>query len=407
VKSVHDAVIIGGGPAGSFSAYQLAKCGLGVLVFEEHPKIGEPSHCAGHLSIRSLKNLGLYSLPDGIVENTFSTANFYSPNGTKFSVHLNQPVTCAVNRAAFDQFLAQKAEAAGAKFRLGTRVQSLMVEGGSVNGVTLAQPEATETVPAKLVVDAEGISSRLLRQAGLQALDGGKMVYAIEAEIDNVGGVEEHGVEVYVGKTFAPGFYGWLIPRLDGTAKLGLATNCGNPKLYLQQLMQHHPVAKFQLQKAKIKHLSYHAIPLGGPIPKTYTNGFLAVGDCASQVKPTTGGGVVFSLTCAQIAAETANQALQKGDVSEEVLGLYQKQFMDQIGFDMKVMLKAREAVDSFSDKKFDRAFRFLGRVGFDKVLRDIDEIDFQGKTLFTILKKPSSYAALAYLLGLYLSANA
>jgi digeranylgeranylglycerophospholipid reductase len=407
VKSVHDAVVIGGGPAGSFSAYQLAKQSLAVCVFEEHPKIGEPSHCAGHLSIRSLRNLGLYPLPDGIVENTFSTANFYSPNGTKFSVHLTQPVTCAVNRAKFDHFLAQKAEAAGAKFCLGTRVQSLMIEGGYVKGVNVATHEATETVHAKLVVDAEGISSRVLRQAGLQALDGGKMVYAVEAEIDNVSGVEEHGVEVYVGKTFAPGFYGWLIPRLDGTAKLGLATNCGNPKLYLQQLMQHHPVAKVQLQKAKIKHLSYHAIPLGGPIPKTYTNGFLAVGDCASQVKPTTGGGVVFSLTCAQIAAETANQALQKGDVSEEALGLYQKQFMDQIGFDMKVMLKAREAVDSFSDKKIDRAFSFLSKVGFGKALRDIDEIDFQGKTLFTVLKKPSSYAALAYLLGLYLSANA
>jgi hypothetical protein len=69
----------------------------------------------------------------------------------------------------------------------------------------------------------------------------------------------------------------------------------------------------------------------------------------------------------------------------------------------MKVMLRARAAVDSFSDKKIDRAFRFLGKVGFDKALSDIDEIDFQGKTLFAVLKKPSSYAALAYLLALYL----
>jgi flavin-dependent dehydrogenase len=158
------------------------------------------------------------------------------------------------------------------------------------------------------------------------------MVYAVEAEVENVEGVEEHGVEVYVGKDYAPGFYGWLIPRPDGTAKLGLATNHGNPKTYLQQLMKHHPVASKQLRQTKIKSQTFHAITLGGPITKAYGNGFLAVGDCASQVKPTTGGGVVFSLTCAKAASETAKEALQNGDVSEGALGLYQKRFMEQIG---------------------------------------------------------------------------
>ena len=110
-----------------------------------------------------------------------------------------------------------------------------------------------------------------------------------------------------MGKAYAPGFYGWLIPKPDGTAKLGLATNKGNPRDLLQKLMAKHPVASKQLGKAKITQISYHAITLGGPIEKTYANGFLAVGDCASQVKPTTGGGVIFGLTCAKIAAETAS----------------------------------------------------------------------------------------------------
>ena len=404
VKNVQDAVVIGGGPAGSFFAYELAKRGFDVSVFEEHKEVGFPSHCAGHLSIRSLRSLGLYPLPEGIVENTFSAANFYSPNGNKFSVRLSQPVTCAVNRARFDQHVSQLALAAGAEFRLGARVQSLNVEKGFVKGVNLTQNGGeTEQVSAKLVVDAEGISSRLLREPGLTALDGKKMVYAVEAEVENVAEVEEHAVEVYVGKDYAPGFYGWLIPRLNGSAKLGLATRKGNPKNFLENLMRKHPVASKQLKNAKIQKMAYHAITLGGPIPRFCSDGFLAVGDCASQVKPTTGGGVVFSVTCAKIAAEVATQALNKNDLSAQALQAYQKQCEDKLGFDVRVMLKARKAIDSFSDQKLDRAMRFASKVGFGKALRDVDEIDFQGRTLLGMIRKPAAYATLAYLVALYL----
>jgi hypothetical protein len=40
------------------------------------------------------------------------------------------------------------------------------------------------------------------------------------------------------------------------------------------------------------------------------------------------------------------------------------------------------------------------------KALKDVDEIDFQGKLLLEMLTKPSAYATFAYLLVLYLSAN-
>jgi len=401
---MQDAVVVGGGPAGSSFAFELAKRGLSVTVFEEHKQIGFPSHCAGHLSVRSLRSLGLYPLPEGIVENTFSAANFYSPRGTKFSVHLSQPLTCAVNRARFDQFLAKKAEKAGAKFNLGIRVESLIVESNFVKGLNVVNSDGIEEqIRAKLVVDGEGISSRLLRQAGLVTLRPETMVYAVEAEMENVVEVEEHAVEVYVGKDYAPGFYGWLIPRLDGTAKVGLATRRGNPKEFLERLMSRHPVASRQLKSANVKSLAFHAITLGGPIPRAYTNGFLALGDCASQVKPTTGGGVIFSITCAKAAAETAAETLTKSDLSSKALSAYQKRFMDKLGFDFDVMLRARKAVDSFSDEKIDRALRFASKVGFDKSLRDVDEIDFQGRTLLGMVRKPAAYATLAYLLGLYL----
>ena len=245
-----------------------------------------------------------------------------------------------------------------------------------------------------------------MKQTGLRALKPEGLVYAVEVEIENVQDIEPHAVEVYFGKAYAPGFYGWLIPRLDGTAKLGLATNKGNPKEFLQRLMSKHPVASKQLAKAKITQTSYHVITLGGPIDKTYANGFLAIGDCASQVKPSTGGGVIFGLTCAKIAAKTAKQAIEADDVSANFLQAYQKQCSDLLHFDFQVMLRLRRFLNSLSDEKIDEMLRFCGKLGVDKALSDVDEIDFQGKLLLKVVGKPSMMAALTYFALLYLSTN-
>jgi len=405
MKDMPDAIVVGGGPAGSFAALNLAKLGANVTVFEENEAIGIPSHCAGHLSIRSLRNLGLYPLSGKIVENTFSQANFYSPTGFKFSVHLATPVTCAVNRAAFDKHIADKAEAAGARYCLNSRVQSLLMENGVVKGVNVKHGDEEERVPAKIVVDAEGIASRLLRQTGLSGLNGERLVYGVEAEVENVRGVELDAVEVFLGKIYALGFYAWLMPRLDGTAKVGLATNKGNPKEFLQRLILKHPVASKQLANAKITRIAFHPITLGGPISKAYSDGFLAVGDAASQVKPTTGGGVVFGSTCARIAAEVAAEAIRRNDVSANFLALYQKRCTDALGFDFGVMLRIRRFLDSLSDEKVDEVLRFCARIGLDKTLENVEEIDFQGQLFLKILTKPAMFAALAYFLKLYLSA--
>jgi geranylgeranyl reductase family protein len=402
-----EAAVIGGGPVGSYAALHLAKVGINVTVYEEHPQIGLPSHCAGHLSIRSLRSMGLYPLPNGIVENTFNTANFYSPAGTKFSIRLRRPVTATLNRACFDQYLAKQAEAAGARFMLNTRVQSLIIADGFVKGVNIQRNyEKEEQVYSKITLDAEGISSRLLRQAGLQALKPEGLVYAVEAEVENVQNVEHDAVEVYLGRSYASGFYGWLISRLDGSAKVGLATNLGNPSDCLRALMTKHPVASRQLGKAKVTEISYHAITLGGPIQKAYANGFLAAGDCASQVKPTTGGGVIFGLTSAKLAAETASQALKEGDVSSNALKVYQKRCSDLMSFDFSVMLRLRRFLDSLSDEKLDEMLRVCSKLGVDKALSGVDEIDFQGRMMLKAVEKPSMLAALAYFVMLHLSAN-
>jgi digeranylgeranylglycerophospholipid reductase len=170
--------------------------------------------------------------------------------------------------------------------------------------------------------------------------------------------------------------------------------------------MTKHPVASKQLAKAKITSAGYHAISLAGPIGKAYTNGFLAMGDCASQVKPTTGGGVIFGLTCAKEAADVAAQAIQNGDVSANALQPYQKRCDDLLNFDIATMLRLRRFINSLSDEKLDEMLRVVGKLGVDKALSDVDEIDYQGKMLMSVAGKPAMWAALAYFGLLYITSH-
>jgi digeranylgeranylglycerophospholipid reductase len=405
--TVSDVIVVGGGPCGSFAALNLAKFCTKVTVFEEHDEIGVPSHCTGHLSITGLKRLGLYPLPAKVVENTFYGADFYSPKGSKFSVRFSSPVTCVINRIFFDKFIAETAETRGVRYCLNSRVESLIIEDDFVKGVTAKHGgKASEEFLAKIVIDAEGTSSRILRQAGLPSLNRRMLVNGVQAEFENVTDIEPKTVEVFLGKNYAPGLYAWLVPKNEEMAKVGLATRTGNPKELLQRLMLKHPIASQKLRKAKLLRTTFHPIPLGGPIPKTYSNGFLVVGDVASQVKPTTGGGVVFGMTCARAAAEVACKALHTNDFSSEFLELYQKRCEETLSFDVNIMLKARRMLDAMSDEKIDDAINFCRKFELDKILRNVEDIDFQGQALLRALRTPRMLTAFAYFFFPYLFGN-
>jgi digeranylgeranylglycerophospholipid reductase len=401
-----DVAVIGAGPCGSFTALKLAQLGLSVRIFEEHEQIGFPSHCPGHLSIKGLKELGLYPLPTEIVEHTFDGANLYSPKGNEFSVNFPSPMTCVVNRALFDKHVAKQAEDAGAMYHLNSRIDSLIVEKDAVKGVTFRQNGKTEKKRASIVVDAEGISSRILRQTGLLGLNPRMLVNGVEADVQNVKDTDTNKVDVFLGKDYAPGFYAWLIPKRNDEANIGLATRSGNPAELLQRLMLRHPVASKKLRVARITQVRVHPLTLGGPIQQACSNGFLAVGDAASHVKPTTGGGVVFGMTCARIAAEIAYEAIEKNDVSPRFLHSYDMRCRKMFGFDVKFMIRMRKTLDAMSDAQLDRIVKLSSKLGLARTLRGVRDVDFQGKTLLHTLPNPRMLTALGFFFLVYFSKN-
>jgi flavin-dependent dehydrogenase len=207
-----------------------------------------------------------------------------------------------------------------------------------------------------------------------------------------------------LGNRVASGFYAWLIPKKDGTARIGLATNHGNPERYLGQFMSSHKVSKAKFRRSKILRLSYHSIPLGGPISKTYTHGFLAVGDVASQVKPTTGGGVITGLSCARIAGEVAGQATKEGNCSADFLKQYEVKWVHELGFDMKAMLFARKLLNRLSDREIDRLFSVSMKLRLEEALIHVKNLDFQGKEAARLAMRPSALLTLVFFFFLALT---
>lgn len=395
-----DIVVVGGGPCGSFSALTATKLGADVVVCEEHGEIGVPAHCSGHVSLRGLERLGL-RLPKEIIENEVKGAVFYSPFGKEFRVKCTSPVSLVVNREAFDKHLSDLAMKAGVQYLLKSRVESFLLDSGFITGVKVRRRGVKETLGSHVVIDAEGCSSVLLKRTGLVPVDRSMVVNAVQAEVDLVCEVSVDTVEVYLGRRFAPGFFAWIIPKRDSSAKVGLATSRGNPLAYLRRFMRDHPIASKKLSKSKITRLTFHPIPLGGPIPKTYSNGLLIVGDAASHVKPTTGGGIIFGLLCSKVAGEVAYQAVKYQNYSENFLLRCQSLWKEAIGFDMMVMRQARKLLNRLTDKKIDKIIKICVKLGVDKILEGVKDLDFQGSLLTRLILHPAtSIAGLYFLLS-------
>jgi len=405
VNGKTDIIVVGGGPCGSFSALTAARLGAEVLVCEEHREIGVPKHCAGHLSIAGLERLGL-RLPREVIENGIKGAIFYSPSGKEFAIRRGSPVTFVVNRELFDKHLSDLAMKSGVRYFLRSRVKSLLFDSNFVAGVVFKKGRDEKRLASNVVIAAEGCSSILLKKIGLQTLESSMVGKAIQAEVDRVDEMEGDMVEVYLGRKYAPGFFAWIIPKRDASAKVGLATLSGDPQEYLRRFMKDHPVASEKLRKSSITSLSLHPIPLGGPIPKTYSNRLLVVGDAASQVKPTTGGGVIVGLSCSKIAGEIAYEAVKNNDFSETFLSRYQSRWKELIGFDLTVMRQIRQFLNRLSDDKVDKIIDLCNKLGVDNVVEEVGDLDFQGRSLIPMIKHPTTLVVMLYFIFSWLTSS-
>ena len=373
-----DILVIGAGPAGLIAAREAATRRADVVVLEEHEEIGKPCHCAGLLSLKGLERLGAPA--DGAyVQNKVRGARFFSPSGLTFTIEKNEPVACVIDRSIFDRFLAQKTAEAGARISLNEQTKS--IERGEKE--TEIQSE-NKKFHAKMVIDAEGASSRILKDAGLKPINYDSLVSGIQCDLENVG-VDPEYVELHFGNKTAPKFFAWVIPLSENKARVGLGCKGESPKERLDEFVRRRFGIEKNLGREDIRS---GLIITGGPVDRTFSDRFLVVGDAAGQVKPTTGGGVILGGICASIAGRIAAEAVERGNFSSSFLSQYEDLWRNELGKDFRSMLLARKVVNRLSDKAVDKLFNAVVEENLQGIFSAEGDIDFQSTVILKMLKK-------------------
>jgi len=372
---LYDAIVIGGGPVGSYVAYKLAGAGYGVVVLEQKQRLGEQVCCTGIIGRECVSS---FAVDDNFILRQINSARLFSPSGRLLRLWRQETQAYIIDRTAFDKAMASRAQGNGAEYILNCRVSNIETGDNRV-GVEATCHGERLNLAARAVIIATGFGSRLSEGLGLGKIS--DFVMGAQAEVETTG-VDE--VEVYFGQEVAPGFFAWLVPTSSNRALVGLLSR-RSPGLYLRKLMS-SLVVQGKIASAEAE-LSYGGIPLK-PLPRTYSKRLLVVGDAAGQVKPTTGGGIYYGLLCANMAANTLHSALESNDLSARKLANYQREWKRKLGQELRIEYWARKFYEHLSDRQIDRMFDIIKSNGIDEVLLKAEDLsfDWHGEVVLRLL---------------------
>ncbi len=366
-----DALVVGAGPAGSTAAWRLARAGHRVLMIEEHPRVGHPVQCAGLVSRRVLDLAGA----PAVVRREVRGATVFGPSLRSVDFRAQEPRAFVIDRAGLDVHLADRAAGAGVEVRTSTRFDARVAEEDGGVRVRLRGPDGTaeELVP-RLVVGADGVASAVARAFRLRRPV--EILPAFEAEFPVSPGDPET-VEVYLGRSIAPGLFGWWIPDGQGGARVGVAADADGTtaRAYYERLLA-ALARRFGRPLRNPTALLAAGIPIGR-LPKVVGRRVVLVGDAAAQVKPLSGGGIFTGMRAAELAAETAAGALADDDLSERRLDGYARAFDAELGDEFRRALYLRRVFVRLSDRELDALVDVLRSGGLGGTIVAFGDIDF------------------------------
>ena len=127
-------------------------------------------------------------------------------------------------------------------------------------------------------------------------------------------------------------------------------------------------------------------LPLG-PVSRTYATRLLAVGDAAGLVKPTTGGGIYYSLISGQIAADTLDEALRADDLRDTRLKRYETEWRNRLGADIRIGLAFRTLASRMNDRAIDAVIELARIDGIVPLLRQTADFNWHRQSALALLR--------------------
>jgi flavin-dependent dehydrogenase len=283
-----------------------------------------------------------------------------------------------IDRGAFDAELAGHAAAAGADIRVGSRVDRVHV---STTGVSV-HTHNRGVIHARAVVLACGANYRFNRALGL----GVPRAYIQSAQLEAAFDGPDH-VEVFFGRKIAPGGFAWTVPFMrDGRRVNRIGLMCEERASALFARFAESLRARHALDGAPWQGPRTKILPLG-PVSKTYATRLLAVGDAAGLVKPTTGGGIYYSLISGQMAADVLDPALHADALDDGRLREYEERWRARLGSEIRIGLKFRALASRLSDRAIDSLVELARIDGLVPLLKQTADFNWHGTSALALLR--------------------
>ena len=386
----YDVTIIGAGPIGSTLAYELAKEDINVCLIDKKKVIGLPLQCAGIINKRVLD---VNQFPDELILNKAKGAVLHSKNHS-LTVSKEEDQAIIIDRVALDQFLYNRAIENGVDSYLSSKVLAI----DDVEGKVSFQNESTEkSIRSKIIVGADGPLSIVSSAFGNDFDYYCASQYLVKIEEDNN---QMSFVDLYAYGDLFPGFI-WQIPVSENIFRIGLFSNYDYKRQ--NEILNDFLMNEFQYENYEIIEKYKGKIPIYNKENKLFKNRALIIGDAASQVKPTTGGGLLIGFEAVGMAKKAIVNALNSEDfnslnlekethddkeILQNCLKSYQDDFEERFIKEFSYQFKVQKTLCTLSDDDLDYFFEKLKEKEADKLISEYGDMDNQSILVKEFLKR-------------------
>lgn len=337
----YDVVVVGAGTAGCYAAATTARAGLETVILERKSEENAGVIACGD----ALKGASEFpeSIPFEQIEPAFTNTGV---DHGRFEIPQEDTVLeipipgdlAVIDRPEYGRRLIEGATDAGATIEYNTVVNDVVQDDdGMVTGVHAVQDNNSITYEADVVIDAGGSLSILQDKADLtdttfdtnvqskQFCSGYREVIEVDEPVDYSDALVFRPAKRSAG-------YVWYFPRTETTINAGLGFQMTEEPMKLVADLRENVQKRPELQGGTVTSKLGASMPTRRPYDSAVAPGFVAAGDAAGHVNPTTGGGIAGAAYAGVYAGEAVIDALENGAPTEEALWEYNERVMEHFG---------------------------------------------------------------------------